>query len=54
MIPSKRDGSRESLSEMQLGDVRNILEALPSVDRAYMEHWARELGVEKLLMQVTR
>jgi len=38
LILSKLYWSRESLSEMQLGDVRNILEALPSVDRAYMEH----------------
>jgi hypothetical protein len=39
---------------MQLGDVRNILEAVPALDWGYMKHWARELGVEPLLEEVKR
>lgn len=54
LILSKLYWARESLSELQLGDVRNILEAVPSLDWAYMEHWARELGIEPMLERVKR
>jgi hypothetical protein len=54
LILSKLYWARESLSELQLGDVRNILEAVPSLDWAYMEHWAQELGIEPMLEKVKR
>jgi hypothetical protein len=54
LILSKLHWARESLSELQLGDVRNILEAVPTLDWAYMKHWARELGIEPLLEKVKR
>ncbi|WP_164012205.1 nucleotidyltransferase family protein [Pyxidicoccus trucidator] len=54
LILSKLHWARDSLSEMQLGDVRNILDAVPDLDWAYMEYWARDLGVEPLLEKVKR
>jgi hypothetical protein len=52
LVLSKFDWARVSLSELQLGDVRNIQDAVPGLDWAYMEHWARELRVEPLLKKV--
>lgn len=52
LILSKLYWARESLSELQLGDVRNLLEAVPTVDWEYMEHWAQELGIRPLLEEV--
>lgn len=52
LVLSKLDWARESLSELQFGDVRNILDAVPGLDWAYMEHWARDLGIEPLLEKV--
>ncbi len=54
LILSKLHWARESLSELQLSDVRNIVEAVPALDWAYMEHWSRELGIEHLLEKVKR
>ncbi len=54
LILSKLHWARESLSELQLGDVRNILEAVPALDWPYLQHWARELGIEPLLEKVKR
>jgi hypothetical protein len=52
LILSKLYWARDSLSELQLGDVRNILDAVPTLDWEYMEHWARELGIQPLLEKV--
>jgi hypothetical protein len=41
-------------SEKQLGDVRSILEVKADLDVAYIERWARELGVVDLWQQVQR
>jgi hypothetical protein len=54
LILSKLHWARDSLSELQLGDVRNILEAVSTLDWSYVEHWARELGIEPLLEKVKR
>ena len=54
LVLSKLHWARDSLSELQLLDVRNLLEALPALDWAYVEHWARELGIAPLLEKVKR
>ncbi len=54
LVLSKLYWARDSLSELQLGDVRNIVDAVFTLDWAYMDHWARELGVEPLLEKVKR
>lgn len=39
---------RSAASERQVDDVAGILELTPTLDRAYVEHWARVLGVDDL------
>jgi hypothetical protein len=47
LILSKLVWAKESQSELQLRDVRSLMDE--SVDRVYLERWARELGVEDTL-----
>jgi hypothetical protein len=52
LVLSKLHWARESRSEMQLGDVRNLLGLVMELDEDYLEHWASELGVTELLAEV--
>jgi hypothetical protein len=52
LILSKLVWMRESRSEIQRRDVQSVLDAVPSVDRPYIEHWASELGVLALWQEV--
>lgn len=47
LIISKLSWARDSHSEVQLRDVRNLLAT--GGDSAYLDRWARELGLDKLL-----
>lgn len=47
LILSKLNWARDSKSEMQLNDVKNLLATSPDMD--YIKRWAGELGVETLL-----
>lgn len=49
LILSKLSWARDSNSEMQLNDVKNLLATSP--DMEYIQRWANELGVGKLLEQ---
>ncbi len=51
LILSKLHWARDSRSEMQLRDVRNLLEA--GCDAAYLQSRAQTLGVQELLNEVT-
>lgn len=46
LIISKLDWARDSHSELQLRDVRNLLES--GFDREYLEHWTQKLGLHTL------
>ncbi len=52
LILSKLHWARESRSETQLEDVRNLIAAVASLDREYMSRWASELGVSEMLAEV--
>jgi len=52
LILSKLDWARESRSELQLRDVRHLLEG--PLDADYLQRWAAHLGVEQLLEEVRR
>jgi len=52
LILSKLDWARDSRSEVQLRDVRNVIAAQPSLDWAYVSSWADRLGVRALLAEV--
>ena len=47
LIISKLAWAKDSHSEIQLGDVRNLLAT--GYDAAYLQHWTRELGLDNLL-----
>lgn len=47
LIISKLLWAKDTHSEVQLGDVRNLLRT--GYDAAYLQHWTRELGLDNLL-----
>jgi len=47
LIISKLAWAKDSHSEIQLSDVRNLLAT--GYDAAYLQHWTRELGLDNLL-----
>jgi hypothetical protein len=50
LILSKLDWAKDSGSELQQRDVRSLMD--DSVDREYVEQWAKRLGVDALLRSV--
>jgi hypothetical protein len=52
LILSKLDWARESRSQMQLDDVRNLLRSVQDLDRVYLGHWADRLGLTALYREV--
>jgi len=52
LILSKLDWAKESRSEMQLSDVRNLLDDASDLDRTYLAEWAEKLGLSGLLKEV--
>lgn len=53
LILSKLDWAKESRSEMQLTDVRNLLNSLQGLDTAYLSRWADRLGLTSLYREVS-
>lgn len=52
-VLSKLEWARKSGdSERQLGDAAGVIEMNPSVDRDYIDRWARALGVSDLWQQL--
>ena len=49
LIISKLAWAKDSHSEIQLGDVRNLLAT--GYDAGYLHHWTRELGLDTLLRE---
>jgi predicted nucleotidyltransferase len=54
LVLSKLAWAKDSHSEFQLKDVRSLFELQPAMDREYLVRWARELGVEALLAEVSQ
>jgi hypothetical protein len=52
LLLSKLVWAAESLSEMQLQDVRNLIRSGVDLDWTYIERWANELTVGELLREV--
>ena len=52
LVISKLLWAKDSRSEMQLKDVKNLVETVHNLDMAYLKHWLRELGLEKLFKEV--
>lgn len=54
LILSKLEWAKESRSEVQLTDVRNLLRSVKRLNRPYLVRWAKQLHVESLYREVTR
>jgi Nucleotidyltransferase of unknown function (DUF6036) len=54
LVLSKLDWARDSRSEVQFRDVRNVIAAQRSLDWPYVEGWAARIGVLDLLNEVRR
>jgi hypothetical protein len=48
LIISKLEWAKDTRSETQLSDVRNLLRSVPDVDRSYIEQWCASLGLAPL------
>lgn len=53
LIISKLDWARETRSEVQLADVRNLLACVEGLDRDYLAHWTNRLGLDSLYREVS-
>jgi hypothetical protein len=53
LILSKLDWAKESRSQMQLDDVRNLLRSVQGLDTAYLTRWADRLGIAALYQEVS-
>lgn len=54
LIISKLEWARDTRSEVQLADVRNLLRSVPEIDRSYVEQWTTRLGLGPLYREVSR
>lgn len=52
LILSKLDWAKESRSQMQLNDVRNLLRSVQGLDTEYLNRWANRLGLTTLYQEV--
>lgn len=48
LILSKLDWAKDSLSEMQLSDIKNLLGSVAKLDFKYLEKWIGELKLDKI------
>lgn len=54
LILSKLEWAKESRSQMQLDDIRNLLGSVKRLDTAYVDRWADRLGLTSLYHEVLR
>lgn len=52
LVISKLDWARDTRSEVQLADVRNVLFSVPGLDEAYLRRWTSRLGLDALYREV--
>lgn len=52
LIISKLDWARQTRSEVQLGDVRNVLASVSTLDEGYLAHWIGRLGLDALYRDI--
>ena len=52
LILSKLEWAKESRSQMQLDDVRNLLRSVRTIDQAYVIRWRDRLGLAALYREV--
>lgn len=53
LILSKLEWARDSLSEMQIRDVKNLMTTVPDLDRQYIDKWVGKLRLEEIYRKIT-
>jgi hypothetical protein len=54
LLLSKLFWAKDTRSELQLADARNLVASVPTIDWQYVERWASDLSVATLLDEVRR
>lgn len=54
LILSKLYWAKDSRSEMQMGDIRDLLKSVSGLDLSYIAQWLDHLGVRELYEEVTK
>ena len=54
LILSKLFWAKDSLSEIQLGDVKNLMRMVKNLDISYIEKWIKSLGLQETYQKVKR
>ncbi len=54
LLLSKLASAKESRSEVQLDDARNLVESVPELDWTYLNRWAADLTVDALLEEAQK
>jgi len=54
LILSKLEWAKETRSEVQMGDVRNLLRTVARLDQDYLKQWASVLGVQTMLQELNQ
>lgn len=54
LVVSKLSWAKDSYSEMQLRDVRNLIETVDNLDLKYIDNWISQLGLEQIYKEAKR
>lgn len=54
LVISKLNWAKDSLSEIQLKDVRNLLETVDNLDLKYIDKWISQLALEKIYKEAIK
>lgn len=54
LILSKLHWTKDTESEVQMLDVRNLLKSVKKLNRSYIARWAKRLGIESLYRRATK
>ena len=54
LVISKLYWAKDSLSEMQIRDVRNMIKTVPDMDTEYIEKWVARLGLEEIYRKANK
>ena len=53
LIISKLEWAKDTRSEVQLADVRNVLRSVSELDTTYLEQWIARLGLQALFREAS-
>jgi len=54
LVISKLYWAKDSLSEMQIRDVRSMIKTVPDMDTEYIEKWVARLGLEEIYRKANK